>query len=75
MPIVTISLMRGRDPEKIQDMIRGVSRAIADALDDAPIETVRVMVHEMEDHQYGVGGVAIAEVKAERARRAAGEAS
>lgn len=71
MPIVTISLMKGRDPEKIQDMIRGVSRAIADALPDAPIETVRVMVHEMDDHQYGVGGVPIAEVKAERARASA----
>lgn len=69
MPIVTISLMKGRPPERIQDMTRAVSHAIADAI-DAPIETVRVIVHEMEDHQYAVGGRPIAEVKAERARAA-----
>ena len=66
MPIVTIQLMKGRDPARIQDMIRAVSHAIADTI-DAPIGTVRVMVNEMEDHQFGVGGTPIAEVKAERA--------
>lgn len=70
MPIVSISLMKGRDPEKIQAMTRAVSHAIADAI-DVPIGTVRVMVHEMDDHQYAVGGVPIAGVKAERARAAA----
>jgi 4-oxalocrotonate tautomerase len=69
VPIVTITLMKGRPPERIQEMTRAVSRAIADAI-DAPIETVRVMVTEMEDHQYAVGGRPIAEVKAERARAA-----
>ena len=66
MPIVTIQLMKGRDPARIQDMIRAVSHAIADTI-DAPIATVRVMVNEMEDHQFGVGGRPIAEVKADRA--------
>lgn len=70
MPIVSISLMKGRPPEKIQDMARAVSHAIAEAI-DAPIETVRVMVHEMDDHQYAIGGRPVAEVKAERARLAA----
>lgn len=70
MPIVTISLMRGRHPDQIQDMMRDVSHAIAEAI-DAPLESVRVIVHEMDDHQYAVGGRPIAEVKAERARREA----
>lgn len=74
MPIVTITLMKGRPPEKIQDMTRAVSHAIADAI-DAPIETVRVMVTEMEEHQYAVGGRPIAEVKAERAAGAQEEAA
>ena len=74
MPIVTITLMKGRPPEKIQDMTRAVSRAIADAI-DAPIETVRVMVTEMEEHQYAVGGRPIAEIKAERAAAAREEAA
>ncbi len=72
MPIVTITLMKGRDPERLEDMTRAVSHAIADAI-DAPIGTVRVIVHELEDHQYAVGGVPITEVKAERARAAAAE--
>ncbi len=74
MPIVTITLMRGRPPEKIQDMTRAVSRAVADSI-DAPIETVRVIVTEMEEHQYAVGGRPIAEVKAERTRAAQEEAA
>lgn len=74
MPIVTITLMKGRPPEKIQDMTRAVSHAIADAI-DAPIATVRVIVTEMEDHQYAVGGRPIAEVKAERAAAAQEEAA
>ena len=72
MPIVSISLMKGRPPEAIQAMTRAVSHAIAEAI-DTPIETVRVMVHEMDDHQYAVGGRPVAEVKAERAARAAAE--
>lgn len=67
MPIVTISLMNGRSPERIQAMTRAVSHAIADSL-ETPIESVRVIVQEMADHQYAVGGRPIAEVKAERAR-------
>jgi 4-oxalocrotonate tautomerase len=74
VPIVTITLMKGRPPEKIQDMTRAVSHAIADAI-DAPIGTVRVIVTEMEDHQYAVGGRPIAEVKAERAAAAQEEAA
>ncbi|MEE8600632.1 2-hydroxymuconate tautomerase [Euzebya tangerina] len=69
MPIVHINLMQGRPPERIQAMITAVSHAIADSI-DAPLETVRVLVNEMEDHQYGVGGKPIAQVKAERAAAA-----
>lgn len=55
MPFVHIDMLKGRPPEKIEKMIAAVSEAIASSL-DAPIETVRVMVSEMEPHQYGVGG-------------------
>lgn len=66
MPLVYINLMAGRPPEKIEKMITAVSEAIAVSL-EAPLETVRIMVHEMEPHQYGVGGKAWSVVKAERA--------
>lgn len=65
MPLVYINLMKGRPPEKIEAMIKGVSEAIADTL-EADINSVRVMVNEMEDHQYGVGGKPIRQVQAER---------
>lgn len=65
MPIVQINLTKGRSPEKIEKMISAVSEAIATSL-DAPIGTVRIMVNELEHHQYGVGGKAWTVVKAER---------
>lgn len=65
MPLIHVHLMQGRPTEKIQDMVRAVSHAAATSL-DAPIETVRVVVHEMEPHQYGVGGKPWPEVVEER---------
>lgn len=72
MPIVHISLMEGRPTERIERMIAGVSAAIAEAL-DAPIGTVRIVVNEMQPHQYGIGGKPFPEVQAERAAAAAAE--
>lgn len=66
MPIVQINMIEGRSPEKIEKMISAVSEAIATSL-EAPIETVRIMVNEMEHHQYGVAGKAWTVVSAERA--------
>lgn len=66
MPLVYINLMKGRPPEKIEKMISAVSLAIADSL-DADIATVRIMVNEMEEHQYGVGGKPMRVVREERA--------
>ena len=73
MPIVHVDLMAGRPPEKIAAMIRGISEAIATSL-DAPIESVRVIVNEMQEHQYGVGGKPWRVVREERARAATRDA-
>jgi 4-oxalocrotonate tautomerase len=69
MPIVHIHLMQGRPPERIEAMIAEVSQAIAGSI-GAPIDSVRVLVHEMTDHQYGVGGRPIREILAARAAQA-----
>ncbi len=66
MPIVTINLMKGRAPDRIEAMTNAVSHAIADAI-DAPLATIRVMVNEMDEHQFAVGGEPIRVVKARRA--------
>lgn len=72
MPIVQINLVEGRPPDKIEAMITSVSEAIATSI-GAPIDNVRVMVNEMQEHQYGVGGKPIRQVREER--RAAQEES
>jgi 4-oxalocrotonate tautomerase len=66
MPIVTIQLMEGRPPERIEAMQAAVASAIAETI-GAPIESVRILVREMQEHQYSVGGRPIRVVKAERA--------
>jgi len=66
MPIVQINLVKGRPAEKIEKMITAVSDAISSSL-DAPLSSVRVIVNELEDHQYGVGGKPWNVVRAERA--------
>lgn len=71
MPLVHIDLTKGRPKEKIEDMIRAVSQAIATSL-DSPVGSVRVVVNEMEHYQYGVGGKPWPEVVAERRREKEG---
>lgn len=65
MPLVTINIMQGRPVEKVEGMITAVSQAIAESL-DAPIESVRIVVNEMAEHQYGIGGKPWPQIKAER---------
>ncbi len=74
MPLVTINLMEGRPVARIEAMIKGVSEAIADAL-DTDIATVRIVVNEMKGHQYGIGGKPFPVVQAERAAARAAAAA
>ena len=73
MPLVRIDMVQGRSEARIEEMIAAVSEAIAAAL-DAPIESVRIVVNEMEPHQYGIGGKPWPRVVEER-KRAQGEDS
>lgn len=54
MPIVQITIVEGRDEEKIQQCMRAVARTISEHL-EAPIESVRVMVHEVPPTRFAVG--------------------
>lgn len=65
MPIITIDLLEGRTPEDIEKLIAEVSDAAARSL-GAPLETVRVMVKQMAQHEFGIGGRTAGEVMAER---------
>ena len=68
MPIVQVNMVEGRSTEQVAAMIREVSRAVSETL-DAPIGAVRVIVNEMAEHQYGVGGDPWPEVRAARAAK------
>jgi 4-oxalocrotonate tautomerase len=65
LPIVHIDILEGRSTEKIEKMIVAVSQAIADSL-ESPIDGVRVIVREMNEHHYGLGGQPFSVIKAER---------
>ena len=58
-------MLEGRSPDKVEKMIVAVSEAVATSL-ETPIEGVRVIVHEMQDHQYGAGGKPFRVLRAER---------
>lgn len=55
MPIVHIDLMTGRSDEAIAAMMREVSEAIARTL-EAPVDSVRVIVNQMQPTEYAIGG-------------------
>lgn len=61
MPVVRIDIVEGRSPDKIEAMLREVASAIATTL-DAPIETIRIVVNEVEPHKFAVGGQPLPEV-------------
>ncbi len=65
MPIITVNLLEGRPAEMIEKMIADVSEAAATSL-GAPLDTVRVMVNEMPDYGFGIGGRPASVVMAER---------
>ncbi|WP_328393437.1 tautomerase family protein [Nocardia sp. NBC_00416] len=54
MPIVQITLVKGRPSDTVENCIRQVARTVADAL-EAPLETVRVVVNEVEPSRFAVG--------------------
>ncbi|MER5439763.1 tautomerase family protein [Streptomyces sp. NPDC002790] len=54
MPIVQITLVRGREDEKIEECVREVARTVSRTL-DAPLESVRVAVQQTEPNHFAVG--------------------
>lgn len=55
MPIIHVTLVEGRPDAKVEEFIREVAFTAHRVL-DAPIETVRVMVHEVPPDRFAVGG-------------------
>ncbi len=55
MPLVSIHILEGRTPDKIEAMVKNVTDAVSKSL-DAPKENVRVLVTEVPKTHWVIGG-------------------
>lgn len=55
MPIIHVHILEGRSEDKVNRMARRVSEVVSETL-DAPLETIRVLVHETSPGDWYVGG-------------------
>jgi 4-oxalocrotonate tautomerase len=55
MPLVQVTMVRGRTVEQKHALIASVSAAVAESL-STPIERVRVTIYEVGPDEWGVGG-------------------
>lgn len=61
MPIVQISMISGRTPEKKEQLIKKVTDAIVEAL-QIPADKVRIILNEVPKENIGVGGVPLSKM-------------
>jgi 4-oxalocrotonate tautomerase len=59
MPVIQISMLSGRTPEKIEKLITELTAVTSEIL-DAPADSIKVLVTELEPTHYGSGGESIA---------------
>ncbi len=55
MPIVHVHILEGRSDEKKGRMAQRVTQAVSETL-GAPVESIRVLVHEASSDDWYVGG-------------------
>ncbi|MCQ6282489.1 2-hydroxymuconate tautomerase family protein [Bacillus sp. EB600] len=58
MPFIQITILKGRPPEKKEQLIREVSDLVSTVL-EAPIQNVRVMIQELEPEHWGIAGESV----------------
>ena len=62
MPIVQISLIAGRTPEKKELLIKKVTEAIAETL-EIPKERVHIVLQDVPRENIGDGGIPLSKIK------------
>jgi 4-oxalocrotonate tautomerase len=65
MPLVEITLVEGRTPEKLRGLMHEVHAAVVRAV-EVPDESVRVVIREVPATHWSAGDVTIAERRAAR---------
>jgi 4-oxalocrotonate tautomerase len=58
MPWILANILSGRDEDTMEKLMASLSRATAEAL-DVPLDTVRVVINEVDPSRWGVGGIRI----------------
>jgi len=58
MPFIQIHLLKGRSPEKKERLIREVTDLVSQIV-DAPVQTVRVLIQEVEAEHWGIAGESV----------------
>ena len=61
MPIVQISMIAGRTPEKKEQLIKKVTEAIVEVL-QIPRDRVRIILNEVPKENIGYGGVPLSKI-------------
>lgn len=64
MPIIEVTLVEGREPAQLRDLITRLTDAAVEAV-DAPRESVRVILREVPPSHFAAGDVTIAERRAD----------
>jgi 4-oxalocrotonate tautomerase len=61
MPIVQISMIAGRTPEKKEQLIKKVTESIVEVL-QIPVGRVHVIIHDVPKENIGDGGVPLSKM-------------
>lgn len=64
MPLVQVTMVRGRTVEQKHALIASVSAAVATSL-GTPVERVRVAIYEVGPDEWGIGGQPYSVARAE----------
>jgi len=64
MPIVHIDLIAGRSQEQLKNLVKDVTAAVSKNT-GAPAEHIHIILSEMQENRYSVGGVLKSDEKAE----------
>lgn len=55
MPLIEIHLLKGRTAQEKKKLLASVTEAVVESI-DAPLQSIRVFIHEMGDEDYMVAG-------------------
>lgn len=66
MAIITVTMLEGRDSETKDQLIKGITDSFINVAGARP-EQVRVVINEVTENDYGVGGKSLAALSRDKA--------